>query len=132
VKVQPALCVGNGSVSDLQIVLSESSDSVLVLLGTAVLERIRCSREALQCKVFIGRLVNGGWLLSALQATFHHDPRTMRHWAAALLSEDMDFVVRAFGGRGAEVAKQPGSQTQQRTLGREQEQAVSSPGVSPA
>jgi len=99
--VQPVLCGGNGKATDLQLVVSESSGSVSVFLGTALLERIRCSPEALQYKMLIGRLVNAGWRLSELQRTFRHDPRTMKRWAAALLSEDMEFVVRAFGGRGA-------------------------------
>jgi hypothetical protein len=48
--VQPVLCGGNGNgvATDLQIVLSESSDSILVFLRTALLERIRCSREVLR------------------------------------------------------------------------------------
>lgn len=98
--VQPILSGGNGIATDLQIVLSESSDSILVFLGTAVLERIRCSREALQYKMLVGRLANAGSSLSALRRVFGHDPRTIKRWAAALLSEDVEFVVRAFSGRG--------------------------------
>ena len=85
---QPVLCGGNGVAIDLQIVLSESSDSYLVLLGTAVLEHVRCSREALQYKMLIGRLANAGWSLNHLGQVFHHEPRTMKKWAAALLSID--------------------------------------------
>ncbi|MBT7165238.1 MAG: hypothetical protein HN904_20835, partial [Victivallales bacterium] len=99
--VQPVLCGGNGKATDLQLVLSESSGSVSVFLGTALLERLRCSPEALQYKMLVGRLVNAGWRLTELRAVFGHDPRTMKRWAAALLSEDVEFVVRAFGGRGA-------------------------------
>ncbi len=99
--LQPLLVGGNGAVTDLQLVVSENSDSILVFLGTAVLERIRCSREALEYKMLVGRLVNAGWSLSRLQAAFGHDPRTMKRWAAALLSEDVEFAVRAFGGRGS-------------------------------
>jgi len=98
--VQPALCGGNGSTTDLHIVLSESSDSILVFLGVAVLERIRCSRENLQYKMLLGRLVNAGWALSRLQETFGHDPRTLKSWAAALLSDDPELMVQAFSGRG--------------------------------
>ncbi len=98
--VQPVLSGGNGVTTDLHLVLSESSGSVLVFLGTALLERIGCSREALQYKMLVGRLANAGWSLSALQRAFGHDPRTVKKWAAALLSEDVEFAVRAFGGRG--------------------------------
>lgn len=100
--VQPLLCPGNGVATDLQLVLSEDSDSILVFLGTAVLERIRCSREALQYKMLVGRLANAGWSLSELGRLFGHEPRTVKKWAAALLSEDMEFVVRAFSGRGSD------------------------------
>lgn len=100
--VQPLLIGGNGVASDLHVVLSETSDSLLVFLDTALLERIRCSREALQYKMLVGRLANAGWALSELQRAFGHDPRTVKKWAAALQSEDVDEVVRAFGGRGQE------------------------------
>ena len=82
--VQPILCGGNGVATDLQIVLSESSDSILVFLGVALLERIRCSPEALEYKMLVGRLVNAGKPLEELRRAFGHDPRTMKRWAAAL------------------------------------------------
>lgn len=99
--VQPLLVGGNGAVTDLRLVVSESSDCILVFPGTAVLERVRCSREALEYKMLIGRLVNAGWSPSRLQKTFGHDPRTMKRWAAALLSDDVAFAIRAFSGRGS-------------------------------
>ena len=77
--IQPVLSGGNVVATDLHLVLSESSDSILVFLGTALLERIGCSREALQYKMLVGRLANAGWSLSALQRAFGHDPRALRH-----------------------------------------------------
>jgi hypothetical protein len=99
--VQPVLCGGNGKATDLQLVVSVSSGSVSVFLGTALLERLRCTPEALQYRMLVGRLANAGWRLSELQEVFGHDPRTVKRWAAALLSEDVEFIVQAFGGRGA-------------------------------
>lgn len=99
--VQPALCPGNPVDCDLHVVPCEGDGSLLVFLGVAVLERVRCSPEGLQYKLLIGRLVNAGWSLSALQRHFHHDPRTMKRWAAALLSDDEYFVIQALSGRGA-------------------------------
>lgn len=99
--VQPVLCGGNGKTSDLQLVVSESHERISVFLGVALLEQVPCTPELLQYKMLIGRAVNAGWRLNELAETFGHDPRTMKRWAAALLSEDMDLMVQVFGGRGA-------------------------------
>lgn len=99
--VQPVLPARQDVSNDLHIVRSEQSQSITVMLGVAVLERIRCSEEELQYKMMIGRLVNAGWPLDNLRREFGHDPRTMKKWGAALLSEDPEFIVKAFSGRGA-------------------------------
>jgi hypothetical protein len=98
--VQPVLCGGNGKATDLRLVVSVSSGSVSVFLDTALLERLRCTPEAPQYRMRVGRLANAGWRLSELQKAFGHDPRTVKRWASALLSEDVEFVGQAFGGRG--------------------------------
>ena len=77
--VQPVLCGGNGKATDLQLVLSESSGSVSVFLGTALLERLRCSPEALQHIALASRLVNAGWRLTELRGAFGHDPRMAKN-----------------------------------------------------
>ncbi len=99
--VQPILCADNPKAADFGLVVNEHDDFILVTLGVAVLERIRCDREALQYKMFIGRLVNAGWRLTQLRELFGHDHRTMKRWAAALTSDNVESVVRAFNGRGA-------------------------------
>jgi hypothetical protein len=99
--LQPVLCGGNGVATDIDVVFSETDGTVLVLLGVAVLERVRCSPEALQYKMLVGRLANAGWSLRKLSRHFGHDCRTIKQWAAALTSDDVDEVVRAFSGRGA-------------------------------
>jgi len=101
-KIQPALCGGNGVASDLHLVVSEGSGCIDVFLGAALLERVRCSEEALQYKMLVGRLVNAGWGLGTLRERFGHDARTMKRWAAALSSDDVEFALRAFGGRGTD------------------------------
>jgi len=98
--VQPLLSPRKDVSGDFHVIYSEDSASVSVMLGVAVLERISCSREQLQYKMLIGRLVNAGWPLDQLRRAFGHDPRTMKQWGAALLSEDSDFIVRVFSGPG--------------------------------
>lgn len=98
--VQPLLIGGKGIATDLHVVVSESSKDLLVFLDTALLECIGGSREALQYKMLAGRLANAGWPLIVLQRALGHDRRTVKKWAAALLSDDVDEVARAFGGRG--------------------------------
>ena len=106
-KIQPILCGGNGVASDLHLVVSEGSGCIDVFLGVALLERVRCSEDAPQYKMLVGRLVNAGWSLKTLRERFGHDSRTMKRWAAALSSDDLEFALRAFGGRGAEGKVNP-------------------------
>lgn len=105
--LQPILSGGKGVATDLQIAVSEGSGSIVVFLGVAVLERIGGSREALQYKMLVGRLANAGWSLRELQRALGHDPRTIKKWAAALVSEDIEFIVEAFGGRGRHAKLSP-------------------------
>jgi hypothetical protein len=96
------LFCGKGATNDLGLVINRESGTILVTLGVAVLERIRCDPAQLQYKLLVGRLVNAGCSLAELRAHFGHDNRTMKRWAAALTSDDPAFAVRALSGRGAE------------------------------
>jgi len=97
--LQPALVGGECVASDLSLFFSEDHADVLAFLGVALLERIPCSPKRLQYKMLIGRMVNFGHCLEDLRRAFGHDPRTMKQWGAALLSDDPEFIIRAFAGR---------------------------------
>jgi len=101
--VQPVLSSAKSNAHDLGLVINQNSQTILVTLGVAVLERIRCDPTRLQYKLLVGRLVNAGWPLAQLHEYFPHDPRTMKRWASALTSDDDAFVIRALSGRGAEA-----------------------------
>ena len=98
--LQPVLYGGNLTATDLDLFLSESSNSYLLYLGPALIERINCSPERLDYKMLVGRLYNAGWRISQIKQAFGHDSRTIKKWAEALNSDDVDFIVRAFSGRG--------------------------------
>lgn len=89
----------SGVATDLSLFLSEDGSDILAFLGVALLERIRCCPQQLQYKMLIGRMVNAGHRLSELRRQFGHDARTMKQWAAALQSDDPEFIVRVFSGR---------------------------------
>jgi len=100
--VQPVLFCANGVSNDLAVAIDRERGTIQVMLGVAVLERIRCDPAALQYKLLVGRLVNAGWSLTEVRKHFPHDNRTLKRWAAALTSDDPAFVVRVLNGRGAE------------------------------
>lgn len=97
--LQPLLMGDSSVTTDLSLFLSEDGSDILAFLGVALLERIRCCPQQLQYKMLIGRMVNAGHRLTELHRQFGHDPRTMKRWAAALQSDDAEFIVRVFSGR---------------------------------
>ena len=100
--VQPVLFCAKGVTNDLAVAIDRERGTILMMLGVAVLERIRCDPATLQYKLLVGRLVNAGWPLTEVRQHFAHDNRTLKRWAAALTSDDPAFVVRVLNGRGAE------------------------------
>ena len=98
--LQLVLAGGKGVSTDLTIFLSNSESDLLVYLGVALLERVDYNPNQFAYKMLIGRLVNAGVALMELNRQFKHDGRTMKKWAEGLKSDDPDFIVRAFAGRG--------------------------------
>ena len=98
--LQPLLVSRKDTSTDLSLMLSSDGKDIFAFLDTALLERISCSREKLEYKILVGRMVNAGHSLASLKSSFGHDARTMKRWAAALKSDDPEFIVRVFSGRG--------------------------------
>ena len=98
--LQSLLVCCKGVASDLSLMISEDQHDIFAFLGTALLERIPCNRNLLQYKILVGRMVNAGHSMHELQRVFKHDPRTMKNWGAALHSDEPEFIVQAFAGRG--------------------------------
>ncbi|MDP6477411.1 MAG: hypothetical protein QF502_05835 [Nitrospinaceae bacterium] len=89
-----------GTTTDLTVFLSDSERALFVYLGLALLERVESDPNTFAYKMLVGRLVNAKISLEELKRQFKHDPRTMKRWAEALKSNDPEFIVRAFAGRG--------------------------------
>ncbi len=85
---------------DISVYSGEDTDYLYVYLGLALLERVPKDPEQFLYQLMIARLVNSGARLRLLAATFHHSPKTMKAWALAVLSGDVDAIVKAFSGRG--------------------------------
>jgi hypothetical protein len=98
--LQPLLVSRKPTATDLSLMLSSDGKDIFAFLDTALLERISCSRERLEYKILVGRMVNAGHSLADLKDSFGHDARTMKRWGAALKSDDPEFIVRIFSGRG--------------------------------
>lgn len=98
--LQPLLTPRHGLGTDLSLFSSSDDSELFAFLGTALLERVPFRPDVLRYKMMVARLVNAGHCLRELQSRFGHDPRTMKKWAAALQSDDAEFAIRAFGGRG--------------------------------
>ena len=99
--IPPVLTGGKGVATDLSVVASYSTNSLLVFMDTTLLERVPASDESLQYKLLGGRLVNMGFSMRALRAAFPHDPRTLKRWGEATVCEEMDEAARLLRGRGA-------------------------------
>ncbi len=98
--LQPLLVSRKCTATDLSLMLSSDGKDIFAFLDTALLERIGCSRDRLEYKILVGRMVNAGHSLTDLKNSFGHDARTMKRWGAALQSDDPEFIARVFSGRG--------------------------------
>jgi hypothetical protein len=99
--VQPVLCCGEGFASDLTVFLAGGGTSYEVYLGVALLERVGADPAVVGRKMLVGRLHNAGVSLRELSRRFGHDPRTIKKWAGALRSGDIEVLAQAFAGRGS-------------------------------
>ncbi|MBT7830682.1 MAG: hypothetical protein HN708_10475 [Candidatus Marinimicrobia bacterium] len=97
--LHPVLACGEGAASDITVFLSREGTTYEVYLGVALLERVGADPESVSRKMLVGRLCNAGVSLRELGETFGHDPRTIRRWATALLTSDIDEIARVFAGR---------------------------------
>jgi len=97
--VQQVLSCCESIDSDLSIFLDSAQNTYSVYLGVSLLEKVGADPNELNCKMLIGRLYNAGAKVTHLQKTFNHDPRTIKKWGEALLSNDPDVVFNAFAGR---------------------------------
>jgi hypothetical protein len=93
--------------SDLSVFLNSSEEHYYIYLGVALLEKISIDPADLRHKMLMGRLYNGGARLSILQKRFNHDPRTIKNWACALLSNNTEEMIRAFSGRSGNMKATP-------------------------
>ena len=100
--VEPVLTGGKGVATDLSLIASYSTNSLLVFMDTALLERVPATEESLQYKLLAGRLVNMRFRMSKLREAFAHDPRTLKRWGRAAVCEDVDEAARLLRGRGAD------------------------------
>ncbi len=99
--LQPVLVCGETAATDISVFLSRSGSTYDVYIGTALLERVHVDPDDLMRKLLVARLRNAGVPYRELMQSFGHDFRTIRNWAEALLSGDMDVMTRVFAGRSA-------------------------------
>ena len=107
IMIQPVLSCCESIDTDLSVFLDTEESQYYVYLGVALLERVSVPPEAFDHKSLMGRLYNGGAKLSLLQKRFNHDARTIKKWAKALKSCDMDEICKAFTGRQASKKTTP-------------------------
>jgi hypothetical protein len=105
--IQPLLSCCESIDTDLSVFVNSEESEFYVYLGVALLERVSLSPENIAHKMLIGRLYNSGAKLSLLRERFNHDPRTIKKWANALKSCDVDEISRAFSGRQASLKRTP-------------------------
>ena len=105
--VQPILPCNQRFFSDMTVSLGAGGTTYEVYLGVALLERVGADPESVARKMLVGRLYNAGRTLRELTEQFGHDGRTIKKWAAALVSGDINGICRAFAGRTGERKTSP-------------------------
>ena len=105
--IQPILTCDQTTSSDMTVSLTAGGTAYEVYLGVALLERVGAAAESVARKMLVGRLYNAGRTLRELGEQFGHDGRTIKKWASALLSGDIDVIARAFAGRAGKRKTSP-------------------------
>ena len=91
-------CNGSLDITLLERVNSSGEKELSLFIGLAELERIPFEREHVLFKMLLGRLYNCGYTLNDLVAKFGSSHKTIRRWGKALLSSDLDYIKKVFGG----------------------------------
>lgn len=99
--VQHVLMPDKGVAGDLHLALHPAENEASAYLGTALLARVSLDPEELRHRLFVGYLANANWKLKTLSEAFGHDNRTIKRWAAALVTDDAEEATRLLNGRGA-------------------------------
>lgn len=73
-----------------------------VYFGMALLERVNQGTDSFQYKSLLGRLYNAGIKRKTLVETFEHPLSTLRRWGDAMKSGDVNVILKAFSGQGAQ------------------------------
>lgn len=100
--IQLVLSGGNVSGSDLSLCWSVKERTHSLFLGLALIQRLPGDHEHILHKLAVAQMVNAGMSLRSLAREFHHAPVTMKNWAEAAQSGDLERIAAAFSGRGAE------------------------------
>ena len=97
----PPVLVSCNGLSDITVCGKFGDESIFMMLGTALLERIRRDPDTLLYKMAIGRMANFGCSVRALERAFKHDHRTIALWAEGLTTTDPRRIVQVYAGQGA-------------------------------
>ncbi len=81
---------------------TDNINDLHVYFGLALLERVNRSTEGFQYKYLLARLYNGGFKRKKLVLAFNHSVGTFRRWGDAVRSGDIEIIISAFSGQGAE------------------------------
>lgn len=101
-KLQPILGTDTCDPYFTVYVSTDNDDDLHVYFGLALLERVNRGTEGFQYKYLLARLYNGGFKRKKLVEAFNHSVGTLRRWGDAVRSGDIDKILFAFSGQGAE------------------------------
>ena len=101
-KLQPILGTDTCDPYFTVYVSTDNDDDLHVYFGLALLERVNRGTEGFQYKYLLARLYNGGFKRKKLVEAFNHSVGTLRRWGDAVRSGDIEKILSAFSGQGAE------------------------------
>ena len=87
--------------------LTEDEQSIRVFYGLELLEVVPNDPEHPTFKMLVGRLANATVRITTLQDVFNVDRKTIRSWANAIQSRDIDLLAHVMLGRGVNQKRTP-------------------------
>ena len=87
--------------------LTDDEQSIRVFYGLELLEVVPNNPEHPTFKMLVGRLANVPVRITTLQDVFNVDRKTIRSWANAIQSRDIDLLAHIMLGRGVNQKRTP-------------------------
>ena len=98
-KIMMVIAKNETKYSDLGVYINKVKYDFYISIGVPLFKNININPEEIGYKIFIAALYNSGVKLSIIKEVFGHDGRTVKKWSEALLTFNVEKIVKAFTGK---------------------------------